>query len=293
MGEHHDHRHGHHDHDHGPAALAELLDLDADVLGSYLADVTGWVGECAGDGVRRVVDLGAGTGTGTIALAGVFGAAELVAVDRSAEMLSRIRAKALAAGLDGRVRLVQADLDAEWPAVGPADVVWASNWLHEVADPASVLGEVLAGLRPGGLLAVAELDGWPRFLPEVGPEAELESRWHAVLDRERRAGSAPDLGADWAPALAAAGFEIVARRRFVIELGPPSPPAAGRYAQAYLRHIRPLLDGRLGAGDLAALDALIDDDGPDGVLRRDDLAVRAARTAWIARRPERSPAAAS
>jgi SAM-dependent methyltransferase len=282
MTEHHDHGPGHHQHD--PAALAELLDLDAEVLSSYLADLTGWVGEAAGDGVRRVVDLGAGTGSGTIALAGVFAGAELVAVDKSEGMLGRVRERALAAGLAGRVRTVRADLDTPLPAIGPADVAWASNSLHEVADPARLLGDVFALLRPGGLLAVAELDGSSRFLPDdVGPG--LESRWLAALERDRLAGSAPQLGADWGPALAAAGFVVVARRRFVIELGPPSPAAAGRYAHAYLRHIRPRLDGRLGGDDLATLDALIDGDGPEGVLRRGDLAVRGARTAWVARRP--------
>lgn len=275
MTEHHEH-----DHHHDSSALAELLDLDAEVLSSYLADVTGWVGEAAGNGVRRVVDLGAGTGSGTIALAGVFGGAELVAVDKSAGMLGRVRAKAQAAGLADRVRTVRADLDALLPAIGPADVAWAANSMHEVADPARLLRDVFALLRPGGLLAVAEMDGQSRFLPgNVGPG--LESRWLAALERDRRAGAAPELGADWGPALTAAGFEIVARRRFVIELGPPSPAAAGRYAHAYLRHIRP----RLGAGDLAALDALIDGDGPEGVLRHSDLAVRGSRTAWVARRP--------
>jgi hypothetical protein len=41
----------------------------------------------------------------------------------------------------------------------------------------------------------------------------------------------------------------------------------------------------MSTGDLAALDTLIDSHGPDGVLRRGDLAVRTARTVWAARRP--------
>jgi hypothetical protein len=41
----------------------------------------------------------------------------------------------------------------------------------------------------------------------------------------------------------------------------------------------------MSAGDLLAIDTLIDGDGPDGVLRRDDLAVRTTRTLWAARRP--------
>jgi hypothetical protein len=41
----------------------------------------------------------------------------------------------------------------------------------------------------------------------------------------------------------------------------------------------------MSADDLATLDTLIDSDGPDGILRRDDLTVRTARTVWVARRP--------
>jgi hypothetical protein len=52
-----------------------------------------------------------------------------------------------------------------------------------------------------------------------------------------------------------------------------------------LRRARSGLDGRLSAADLAMLDTLIDSDGPDGVLQRADLTVRAARTVWVARRP--------
>ena len=46
------------------AALAELLDLDAEVLHAYLTDVIGWVGELAGGPPRRILNLGTGTGTG-------------------------------------------------------------------------------------------------------------------------------------------------------------------------------------------------------------------------------------
>ena len=52
-----------------------------------------------------------------------------------------------------------------------------------------------------------------------------------------------------------------------------------------LQTLRSDLDGRLSADDLAALDTLLDSDGPDGVLRRDDLTVRTTRTVWVARRP--------
>jgi SAM-dependent methyltransferase len=281
------------EHHHGPQ-LAELLDLDAEVLHSYLSDVTAWVRQQAAAEPRRVLDLGAGSGTGTIALARCFAGAEVVAVDQSADMLARVRSRAAGLGLAGRVTTVQADLDAAWPAVEPADVAWASNVLHELARPDRVLADAYAAVRPGGLLAVAEFGAWPRFLPDdlgLGRPG-LEARCHAALESEA-AGPPTPHGTDWGPRLAEAGFAPVARRTFAIDLRPPLPPAAGRYARAYLRRIRPGLDGRLDAGDLAVLDTLIDSDGPDGLLRRADLRVRSTRTAWAARRsaPGGTPAA--
>jgi SAM-dependent methyltransferase len=280
----HHHHHDHHQpgHESDEEALAELLDLDAEVLHAYLSDVIGWVGELAGR-PRRILDLGTGTGTGALALARRFEAADVIAVDVSAPMLDRLRAKARDLGLAGRIQAVQADLDAGWPATGPVDLVWASNSLHHVKDPAQVLAGIFAALRPGGLLAVAELDSFPRFLPDgIGPG--LEARLHAVL-AEEQAGELPHLHSDWGARLSAAGFTIEARRTFDIDLAAPLPALAGRYAQASLSRLRSGLDGRLSTDDLATLSPLLDGDGPGSVLRRDDLTIRAARTAWAARRP--------
>ncbi len=295
------------------AALARMLDLDADVLHAYLSEATAWVhAAAAGTAGRRVLDLGAGTGSGTVALAGLFGAAEVVAVDRSEAMLERVRSRAVGLGLAGRVRTVRADLDAGWPELGsergpgPLDVVWASNALHEVADPDRVFRDVFGALRPGGLLAVAEMDAPTRFLPEglgrpggaqagpqgstrlppVDPAPGLEERCHGALAlAQTRAGRPSPLGPDWDPQLRRAGFAIEARRVFAVELTPPHPPSVGRYAHAYLSHIRPLLQDLLDGADLAALDVLLDERSPDGLLRRGDLVVRGKRTVWLARRP--------
>jgi SAM-dependent methyltransferase len=269
------------------SGLAELVDLDAEVLHAYLSELTGWIRELAADRPpRRILDLGSGTGTGTFALLERFPAADAIALDVSAEMLHRVMAKADAGGLAGRVRTMQADLDAAWPAVGPADLVWASASLHHMADPGQVLAEVFATLRPGGLLVVAELESFPRFLPDdlgLGRPG-LEARCREAL-AEERAAELPHLGADWGARLIGAGFTIEAERLFAIELTPPLPASAGRYAQATLRRIRSGLGDRMSAEDLATLDTLIDGDGPEGVLRRDDLTVRTTRIVWVGRRP--------
>jgi hypothetical protein len=160
-----------------------------------------------------------------------------------------------------RIRAVQADLDKAWPPAGPADLAWASSSLHHMADPDRVLTEVFAALRPGGLLVVAEMDSFPRFLPDdlgLGHPG-LEARCHAAL-AEGLARELPHLGSDWGSRLSKAGFAIEAERTFTIDLTPPLPPSARRYAQATLQRIRSGMDGRISAGDLATLDTLIDSD---------------------------------
>jgi SAM-dependent methyltransferase len=267
--------------------MAGLLDLDAEVLHSYLSEVTAWVLALAAElPCRRILDLGSGTGTGAIALAQRARGADVIALDKSPQLLARCMAKARDLGVADRIRIVQADLDAPWPAVGIIDLAWASNSLHHLADPDRVLAAVFAVLRPGGLLAVTEMDSFPRFLPDDACPGRpgLEARCHAAL-AEARADEIPHLGADWGARLRRAGFAIEAERTFAIHLTAPLDPAAGRYAQAALRRIRSGLDGKISAGDLAALDVLVDGDGPASVLRRDDIAIRTSRTVSVARRP--------
>ncbi|MBC6465869.1 class I SAM-dependent methyltransferase [Actinomadura alba] len=260
--------------------LAEMLDLDADVLHEFHRDVITWVGSVT-PARSRIIDLGAGTGTGALALARQLPDAEVVAVDVSESMLEHLRHKASALGVADRIHTVQADLDQLWPPLSPADLVWASASLHHMADPGRALTQALATLRPGGALVVTELDSFPRFLPDEAGAA-LEDRCHDAL-AEIRAEAGMHMGEDWGARLAEAGFIVEAERHFDIALQPPLPAATGRYAQVSLQRMRHGLDGRLDAGDLAALDALA-----AGVPGRDDLTVRATRTVWLARRPEES-----
>jgi ubiquinone/menaquinone biosynthesis C-methylase UbiE len=281
------HHHQHHAAAETDADMAELLDLDAEVTHSYLAEVTAWIRQLAADPPPgRILDLGSGTGTGAFALLERFDQAGVIALDVSAEMLQRLSGQARVLGVADRIRTVQADLDTAWPAIDAVDLVWASRSLHHMADPDRVLAEVFATLRAGGLLVVAEITSFPRFLPDdlgLGRPG-LEARCHAVL-AEQQAAELPHLGSDWGPRLSRAGFTIEAEQPFVIDLSAPLPAASGRYAQASLRRIRAAVDGRISADDLAVLDTLIDSDGPDGVLQRGDLTVRNARTVWAARRP--------
>ena len=261
--------------------MAELLDLDADVLHEHHRELIAWAGSLvAQDSPVRIIDLGAGSGTGTLALARHLPRAEVIAVDMDEHMLDHLRHRATEAGLADRVRTLRVDLDAaQWPEdLGPAELVWASASMHHLADPDRTLAQVRGLLRPGGSFMITELDSFPRFLADPA-DAALEERCHTELDQFRR-NAGMHMGLDWGARLKAAGFELVAERHFDIALQSPLPANARRYAELAIGRMRERLAERLGAEDLNALDALF-----ATVKDRHDLVVRTTRTVWIGRRP--------
>ncbi|MGW5738378.1 MULTISPECIES: class I SAM-dependent methyltransferase [Streptomyces] len=280
---------GHHGADHpshhepDTASQAEILDLDAEVLAEHLASITAWLPLATTP--RRIVDLGCGTGAGTFALLARFPEAEVTAVDASADHLGRLRSRAEELGTADRVRTVQADLDAQWPDLGRPELIWASASMHHMADPDRALRKTHDLLAPGGLFAVVELAGFPRFLPADAPAERpgLEERCHAALDRHE-AGHMPHRGADWGPKLTAAGFTVEAERTITVDVDGSRSAAVGRYALGSMKRLRAGAAHALTAEDLAALDHLLDDDSPLSILRRTDLAVRTERGVWAARR---------
>ena len=98
-----------------------------------------------------VVDLGAGTGQFTRAVARAC--ARVVAVDVSPVMLAALRAKVAAEGA-GDVEVVQAGFLTYEHTGAPADVVYSRYALHHLPDAwkAVALVRMRRMLRPGGLL---------------------------------------------------------------------------------------------------------------------------------------------
>ncbi|WP_104090033.1 trans-aconitate 2-methyltransferase [Arthrobacter sp. GMC3] len=279
---HHQHHGGHENHDH--AGLAEILNLDAQVLGSYLEDTTRWAAQLVGGTPATIVDAGAGSGAGTVALAKRFATANILAMDKSAQMLVHTLEAARVRGVEGRVSTVQADLDEPWPQIASSDLIWASSSLHEVSDPEQTMRQMFAGLNPGGLLIVVEMDALPLFLPveldDCGaPQPGLESRLHAAVALQEW-NSYPE----WSAGLERAGFELVDKRSFP-SVSSAAPGLTARYAQTFFARFRQALEKVVSADDLAALDRLLAATGTESLAHRTDLQVRGSRTAWAARKP--------
>lgn len=274
----HTHDHGHtHTHD---DASVRMIELDPVVHAGFLADVTTWLRGQADDlTVRRVLDVGPGTGAGTVALAEQFPGAEVVAADVSEVMLERVRALAAARGLSARVSPEHADIAADVSGLGRFDLAWASASLHEAGDPDRAFQNLFAALRPGGLLAVVEMDGPPRVLPlEL---ADLEGRLHAAFEPVRQ-GNAYHL--DWSAPLARAGFDLEVLRTVTIEETADGHGPAGEFATLFLTRMVNAAAAQLSGPDAAQLAALLGD-GPDGLRQRSDLRLRGSRSVWLARRP--------
>jgi len=103
-----------------------------------------------------VVDLGAGTGAFTTAVAPLC--REVVAVDISPAMLDVLRARIGAAGLDN-VRVIEGGFLSYRHEGAPADFVFTRNALHHLPDfwKAIALDRLAGILRPGGVLRLKDL----------------------------------------------------------------------------------------------------------------------------------------
>jgi tRNA (cmo5U34)-methyltransferase len=138
--------------------------------------------------LRRVLDLGAGTGLLAIAVAAAHPLAELVLLDGSPAMLEQARAS-----LGERASYVSGELTAELPP-GPWDAIVSALAIHHLEDPdkRELLARAHAGLSPGGVFVNAEQVAAPSAFFE-----QVYAEWH-----ERRAhelGAAP---AEWSSARA-------------------------------------------------------------------------------------------
>ena len=137
-----------------------------------------------------LLDVGCGPGTITVDLAARVAPGRVVGLDVSADPLDEARAAAAAAGVD--VAFEVGDVYALEADDGSFDVVHAHQVLQHLTDPVAALREMARVCRPGGVIAVRDVD-YGAFVTH--PADDGLDRWldlyHAVARRNR---AEPDAG---------------------------------------------------------------------------------------------------
>lgn len=175
-------------------------------------------------GIRRLMDVGGGTGAFLTAVGQAVPGPDLVLFDLPA-VVPGAEARFAAAGLRDRVTICPGSFRDD-PLPGGADAISLVRVLYDHADAtvAALLAAVFAALPPGGRVIVSEpMTGEPS--PERAGDAYFA--FYCMAMGTGRARAPGQIGA----ALAAAGFVDVARRRtgrsFVTSVVEARKPAAG------------------------------------------------------------------
>lgn len=120
----------------------------------------------------RALDAGAGTGAVARVMARLVGpAGAVVALDASPARLEQGEALARAEGIEN-LRFVQGDLLAPPLEKESFDFIWSRFVFEYLSDPDVVIDRLLELLKPGGILAVGDLDGNMIFHDEMEPDME-------------------------------------------------------------------------------------------------------------------------
>ena len=122
-------------------------------------------------GTRSALDLASGTGDIAVAIARVFPAAQVTALDASPRMIDAANTRLASHDRDVSARVTTMLGDMSATALPPAsmDLVTAGYGVRNVPDPAQAVREMARVLRPGGVLVTLDF-----YRPTFPP-------WRALL----------------------------------------------------------------------------------------------------------------
>ncbi|MFF8726427.1 class I SAM-dependent methyltransferase [Streptomyces sp. NPDC015171] len=294
--DHHDQHHTGHGHGNGTDIdwneMGPLLESQAELFSPVYERAMAWLAqEVTEPGL--IVDAGSGPGVVSCLFAEAFPGARVVAVDGTAPLLERARARAARQDVADRFGTLAGELPEVLDSLDyPADLLWASRSLHHLGDQRAGLAAFAERLAPGGTLALLE-GGLPsRFLPRdigigrPGLQARLdalEAEWFARM-RADLPGSVAETE-DWPALLTAAGLGHTRTRTFLLDLPAPATDRARGYVATHLSRLRAGFGDALDADDRTTLDRLTDPADPASVHVRPDVFILGAYTVHTAVRP--------
>ena len=129
-----------------------------------------------------VADIGAGDGWLSIEIAALVGeSGQVFATELSADRRDAIRTAVAAAGLDNVTVVEAGEHETNLPP-SCCDAIFLRRVYHHLTDPAATNASLHAALKPGGRLAIVELEfsgflrplrGWPHWTDDAQVVAEV------------------------------------------------------------------------------------------------------------------------
>jgi len=134
---------------------------------------------------NRVLDVGCGPGSDTLALAELVGdAGQVHGVDADSEMVDEANSRAAATGLDDRIIHRAGDAAALPFDDGHFDACRSERVVQHLTDPRAGLAEMIRVTRPGGRIVVLDTDyasvSVSTELPEI--ERRLADQWRTMMN---------------------------------------------------------------------------------------------------------------
>ncbi|NJD51954.1 MAG: class I SAM-dependent methyltransferase [Candidatus Methanoperedens sp.] len=130
--------------------LSEIMFL-GDLKSAFLNEVSRII---MGDEV--VLDVGAGSGYFSLAIAGRLTSGKVICLDLSEEMLHRLVSVADKKWLGDRIQILKGEASSIKLSDGFVDLVVSNGVFHELSEPGSCLKEMIRVLKPGGWLIVTD-----------------------------------------------------------------------------------------------------------------------------------------
>lgn len=157
----------------------------------------------------RVLDAGCGNGAITLRIAERLGPAGHVrGIDRDPGMIGI--ARETTAPPEFPVEFLHADVERDAPPGEGYDLVYARLLLSHLGDPAAALGRLVAAVRPGGVLAVEDVDFAGHFCHPASPAFRRYVTWYQAAATAR--GADPFLGRRLLDLLSTAGLRDIKLR---------------------------------------------------------------------------------
>jgi ubiquinone/menaquinone biosynthesis C-methylase UbiE len=102
------------------------------------------------------LDIGAGTGRFSLAMARKLSTGKVICLDLSEELLQHLKWKAEKEGVEDKIQILKGEASSSGLGNESVDLVMSNNVFHELSSPEGVLAEMLRVLKSDGWVIISD-----------------------------------------------------------------------------------------------------------------------------------------